>query len=155
MATDSQIYTRDSEAKAHCWAKTLVLLLKQCHACYYCFYEKGMTRAMVGLQGLHLSDAFRCYSMSSSVGLKSFCPWCFKLGGNTEMIATHPREVHYQLAITFTLLKSFTSMSVQSILEHCLCCKAKHMKECAEQEGHKVKKLHKKRSKVWEQEKAS
>ena len=70
------------------WAKTLVLLLKQYLTHYYHFYEKGMTRAMVGLQGLHLSNTFRCFNISSSVGLKSFCFWCFKLGGNTEMIAT-------------------------------------------------------------------
>ena len=80
-ATGSKIYTRDSESKVHGWAKTLVLSLKQYHAHYNCFYKKEMTRAMVGLQGLHSSDAFRCSNMSSSVGLKPFCPWCFKLGG--------------------------------------------------------------------------
>ena len=70
IATDSQIYTRDLEAKTHGKAKTLALSLKQYHAHCYCFYEKGTTRAMVGLQGLHLSDAFRHTSISSSVGLK-------------------------------------------------------------------------------------
>ena len=103
VANDSQIYTRDSEAKAHGLSKTVVLLLKQYHAPYYGFYEMGMTRAMVGLQGLHLSDAFRHSNIFSSVGLKSFCPWCFKLGGNTETTATHLREVHYWLAITCDL----------------------------------------------------
>ena len=98
-ATNSQIYTRDLEAEAHGWVKTLVLLLKQYHAHHYHFYEKGMTRAMVGLQGLHSNNAFRCSNVSSSVGLKSFCPWCLKLGGNTEMIATYLREVHYQLVL--------------------------------------------------------
>ena len=88
---------------------------------------------MVGLQELHLSDAYRCSNVSSSVGLKSFCPWCFKLGGNTETIATHLREVHYQLAINCDLCKSFANMSVQSVLEHHSGCKAKHAKECAEQ----------------------
>ena len=58
VATDSQIYTRDSEAKAHGQAKTLVLLLKQYHAHYYHFYENGMARAMIDLQGLHSSNAF-------------------------------------------------------------------------------------------------
>ena len=70
------------------------------------------------------------------------------------MIATNLREVHYQLAIACNLCKSLTSMSVQSILEHCSGCKAKHARECAEQEGHKEKKSHKK-SKEQEQEKAS
>ena len=52
-ATGSKIYSRDLEAKAHGRAETLVLLLKQYHTHYYCFYEKGMARAMVGLQGLY------------------------------------------------------------------------------------------------------
>ena len=140
MATNSQIYTRDLEAKAHGRVKTPVLLLKQYYTHYYQFYEKGTTRAMVGLQGLHSSDAFRCSNVSSSMGLKSFCAWCFKFGGNTEMTATHLREVYYPLAIPCNLCKSFTSMSAQSILEHHSGCKAKHMKECAEQEGNEVKK---------------
>ena len=93
--TNSQIYTRDSEAKARAWAKTLALLLKQYHAHYYHFYEKGMTRVMVGLQGLHSNNAFRDFYISASVRLKSFCPQCFKLGGTAEVIATHLREVHY------------------------------------------------------------
>ena len=83
-ATGSTIYTRGSKTEAHGRTKTLVLLLKQYCTHYYWFYERGMTRAMVGLQGLHSSDAFWCSIVSASVGLKSFCPWCFKLGGNTE-----------------------------------------------------------------------
>ena len=114
-----------------------------------------VTETVLGLQGLHLSDAFRCSNISSSVGLKSFCPWCFRLGGNTEMIATHLREVHYWVAITCDLCKSFASMSAQSVLEQCSGCKAKYMKEHAEQEGWEVKKSHKKKLKVWEHEKTS
>ena len=79
-ATNSNVYTWKSEAKAHGQTKTLVLSLKQYHVCYYRLYEMGTTRVIVGLQGLHLSDAFRCSNVSSSVGLKSFCPWYFKLG---------------------------------------------------------------------------
>ena len=138
-ATDSQIYTRDSEAETHGWAKTLLLSLKQYHGHYYHFYEKRMTRALRGLQGLHLSDVFRCSNVSFTVGLKSLCPWCFRLGGNTEMIAPHLREVQYQLAINCDIFKSFASMSAQSILEHCSGCKAKYAKECREQEGHEAK----------------
>ena len=95
---------------------------------------------MVDLQGLHMSDAFWSSNVSISVGLKSFYPWCFKLGGNMETIATHLREVHYQLAIACDICKAFASMSVQIILEHCSGCKVK---------------LHKKKSMGKEQEKAS
>ena len=143
------------KAKAHGWMNTLVLSLKWYHVHCYLFYEKRTTRAMVGPQGLHSSDTFGCCNLSSSVGLKSFCPCWFKLGGNTEMIATHLREVHYLLAITCDLCKWFTSMFVQSILEHHSGCKAKHAKEHVEQERSKAKKSHKKKSKVQEQEKAS
>ena len=83
-ATDSQIYTRDLDAKARGQVKTLVLLLKQYHAHYYHFYEKGMTRAMVGPQGLHLSNAFRYFNVSSSVGLKSFSPVASNLGATLK-----------------------------------------------------------------------
>ena len=48
-AIGSKICTRELKAKTHDRAKTLVLLLKQYHAHYYQFYEKGTTRAMVGL----------------------------------------------------------------------------------------------------------
>ena len=109
--------------------------------CYH-FYKNGVTRAMVGLQGLHLSDAFRHSKVSSSLGLKSFFPWCFKLEGNTEVLATHLREVHQWLVINCDLCKSFVSMSAQSVLDHHSGCKAKHVKECTEQERHKVKKNH-------------
>ena len=118
------------------------------------FLWKWMTRAMVSLQGLHLSNAFRCFNVSSSVDLKSFCPWCFKLGGNTKTIVTHLREVHYWLPITCDLCKSFASMSVQIILDDCSGCKAKYVKECAEQARYEVQKSHKKKSKAWEQEKS-
>ena len=36
---------------------------------------------MVALQGLHMIDAFRCSTLSASVGQMSFCLWCLKLGG--------------------------------------------------------------------------
>ena len=74
MATGSKIHTRESEAETDSRVRHLVLSLKQYHAHYYWFYEKGIMRAMVGLWGLHTSDAFRCSNMSSSIGLKSFCP---------------------------------------------------------------------------------
>ena len=57
-AIGSKIYTSKLEAETHGRAKTVVLLLKQYNAHYYCFYKKGTTRAMVGLQGLHMNDAF-------------------------------------------------------------------------------------------------
>ena len=80
-ATNLKVYTWESEAEAHGWKKALVLSLKQYHTNYYQLYKKGISRAMVGLQGLHLGDTFRHSNVSSSVGLKSFCHWCFKLGG--------------------------------------------------------------------------
>ena len=79
-ATNLKINIWESEAEAHGQAKTLVLSLKQYHAHYYQLYKMGTTRAMVGFQRLHSGDAFRCSNISSSVGIKSFCPWCFKLG---------------------------------------------------------------------------
>ena len=139
-ATGSRIYTRELEVKSHGRTRILVLLLKQYHVHYYQFYEKGTTRAMVSLQVLHTSNTFQCFNMPASVGLKSFCPWCFRLGGNTETIATHLREVHYQLAITCDISKVFASMSAQIILDHHSGCKVKS---------------HKKKSKVRMQEKAS
>ena len=79
----------------------------------------------------------------------------FQARGNTDMIATHPQGVNYRLAVVCNLCKSFASMSPQSVLEHHSGCKAKCAKECAEQEGNeKARKLHKKKSKAQEQEKA-
>ena len=83
----------------------------------------------MGLQGLHTSDAFRCSNVSSSIGLKSFCPWCFKFGGNTETIATHLQEVHYRLAIVCDVCKAFASMSMQVMLEHCAGCQIRMYKK--------------------------
>ena len=42
MATDSQIYTKDSEAEDHDQVKAQALSLKQYHAHFCHFYEKGM-----------------------------------------------------------------------------------------------------------------
>ena len=82
------------------------------------YMKREWLAGTVGRQGLDSCNTFRCSNMSSSMGLKSFCPWCFKFGGNPEMIATHLREVHYRLAITCDLCKSFASMSTQSVLDH-------------------------------------
>ena len=40
--------------------------------------------AMVGLQGLHLSNALKCPHISAGMVFKLFCPWCLKLGRNTD-----------------------------------------------------------------------
>ena len=90
-ATGSKIYSRESEVGAQGLAKALVLFLKQSHAQYYRFYEKGPTMAMVGLQGLYSSDTFWYLNVLTSVGLKSFCPWCLKFGENTETIVVSPQ----------------------------------------------------------------
>ena len=57
-ATGSNVYTKESEAETQGPAKALVLSFKQFHVQYYRLYEKGTTRAMVGLKGLHSSNAF-------------------------------------------------------------------------------------------------
>ena len=124
-ATGSKIYTRESEAGTHDPAKALVLSLKEFHAHFYRLNKKGTNRAMVGLQGLHSSDAFQHPNISASVGLKSFCPWCFKFRGNTKMIATHLREVHYRLAIACDICWAFASMSMQVVLQHRSRCRMK------------------------------
>ena len=89
------IYPWEDEADIDRRKKAWVELFKQFHTHYYWLYEKGMTCAMVGLQGLHSADALKCPSISAGIGHKSFCPWCLKLGGNTETIAAHLPEVHY------------------------------------------------------------
>ena len=127
-ATGSKIYTRESEVRAQGLVRALVLSLKQFHAQYYRFYKKGPTKAMVGLQGLHSSATFWHLNMSTSVGLKSFCPWCLNFGENTETIVNHLREVHYRLAVACNICWSFASMLVQVVLEHQSKCRAKlHM----------------------------
>ena len=155
-ATDSKIHTQESEAKVHGRKKTLMQSLNQFHACFYQLYEKGMTWAMVSLKGLFMSDAFRYSNVSASMGLKSFCPWCLKLGGNTEMIAIHLRELYYRMVIVCNICQSFTSMNAQSILDHHSGYKAKYDKECTKQEDQeKAKKSHIKKSKSWGWEEAS
>ena len=84
-ATGSKIYTRQLEVETRGPAKASVLSLKQFHTCYYRLYEKGTTMEMVGLQGLHTSNAFWCPKVSASMDLKLFCPWCFKFGGTLSL----------------------------------------------------------------------
>ena len=125
--------------------KTLVQSLKQFHAHFYQLYEKGMTHARVRLQGLHSVDSFRCPNVSASMGLKSFCPWCLKLGGNTETIPIHLWEVHYRMAIMCNICWAFGAMSAQSVLGHHSGYKAKCDKDCVKCEG-PMKALKKKQS---------
>ena len=61
--------SKKSEAETLGQAKALVLSLKQYHTHYYRFYEKGTSRVMVGLQELHMSDAFWHSNVSAEVGL--------------------------------------------------------------------------------------
>ena len=83
---------------------------------YYWLYEKGMIHTMVGLQGLHLGDALKHPSISAGIGLKLFCPWCLKLGGNMETITIHLCEVHYQMAIACDICHAFASMAMYKTL---------------------------------------
>ena len=89
--TGSKIYTRESEVGAQGLAKALILSLKQFHTQSYMFYEKRPAKDLVGLKGLHSSDAFWCLNMLTSVGPKSFCPWHFKFRGITKVIVTSGR----------------------------------------------------------------
>ena len=133
------IYPEEHEVKGR--KKALVQSLKQFHTHFYWLYEKGMTGAMVGLQGLHLGNVIRCPNISAGVELKSFWPWCFKLGRNTETIV-YLWEVHYRMAIMCDICLAFAGMTTQSVLDHCSGCKMKDM-EC---EGHeKAQKFHKKK----------
>ena len=74
-----------------------------------------MIHTMVGMQGLHSGDTLKHPSISAGIGLKSFCPWCLKLGGNTETIVVHLGEVHYQMAITGDICWAFSSITMQNI----------------------------------------
>ena len=120
---------RESEVGAQDLVKAFILSLKQFHAHYYRLYEKGTTRAMMGLQGLHSSDAFWCLNMSARVCLKSFYPWCPKFGCNTATIVAHLRKVHYRLAIMVDVYQSFASMLVQVVLGHWSKCKVNSHKK--------------------------
>ena len=75
------IYPLEYKTNVNGRMKALVQSLKQFHTCYYQLYEKGLTHAMVGMQGLNLCNAPKCPSISVGVGLKSFFPWCLRLGG--------------------------------------------------------------------------
>ena len=102
---------------------------------------------MVGLQGLHSSDPLDTPMSPPVWGLNHFAPGVSSWG-DTKMIDTHLREVHYRLAIMCDLCKSFASMSALSISDHHLVCKVKHINDCAKQEEHeKTKKFYKKMSK--------
>ena len=52
-ATHPKIYPCEPKAEVHRRKKTLVQSLAQFHAHFYWLYEKGMTHAMVSLQGLY------------------------------------------------------------------------------------------------------
>ena len=98
-ATGSKIYMRESEVENHIQAKALIHVLETVSCSLLQALKKGTTRAMVCPKGLHTSDAFPHLNVLAIMGLKSFCPWCFKFTGNSETITTHLREMHYRLAI--------------------------------------------------------
>ena len=154
--THSKIHTHESEAEVPERKKTLVQLLKQFHAHFYWLFKKGTTHAMVGLQGLHLGEAFKCSNVSGNMGLKSFRPWCLQLGGRTKTIAIHLKEVHYRMAMVCNICRLFASITTQSILDHHSGYKAKYDKECTKcEKPEKVKNSHKKKSKSQGQKEAS
>ena len=91
-ATGSKFYPRDSEAGSSGFGGGLgpVLETVPCSVLQV-LHEKGPTKAMVGLQGLHSSDAFWWSEhVSASVGLKSFCPLVPQIQGKTlKTLVTH------------------------------------------------------------------
>ena len=137
-ATGSKVYTRESEVGTCSLAKALVLSLKHFHAHFYRLYKKRTTREMVGLQGLHTSNTFQHLNISASVGLNSFCPWCFKFRGNTKTITTHLSELHYRLAISCNVCWAFARMSMQVVLEHQSRCRTKSHKKFKAKEQDKA-----------------
>ena len=88
-----------------------------------------------GPADLHLSDTLKHPSISACMGHTLFCPWCFKLDGNMETIATHLCEVHYQMTIVCDICWVFACMTVQNIQDHWSECKLKSDKE---HEAHEV-----------------
>ena len=96
-----------------------------------------MTRAMVGLQGLHSSDTFHCSNISTNVGLKSFCTWCLKLRGNTKTIVIHLTEVHYHLAIVFTFARHLPVCHHKPSLSTTLDVRSSHTKRSPRQKSRK------------------
>ena len=112
------IYPQEHEAEVHGRKKTWVQSLKQFHTCYYQLYEKSTIHAMISLQGPHSDEAFRYPNISTSMGLKLFCPWCLKLGRNTERISIYLREVHCWMVIVCNIWQVFASMTTQNILDH-------------------------------------
>ena len=95
--------------------------------------KKGTNCAMVGLQGLQSGNAFRCPNVSTSMGLKLFCPRFLKLGRNTKTIVIYLWEVHYGMATHVQhMLGAFAGMSAQTILDHCSGSRAKCDKEHVE-----------------------
>ena len=154
------IHPWEHKTEVHRRKKTLVQSLKQFQAHFYQFHEKSMTYAMVGLQDLHLGKAFRWPNISATMGLKLFCPWCLKLGADTETIAIHFREVHYWMVIVCNICQVFASMTVQNILDHQMKCKVKCSRECTEHDanerhGRAPNSHKKKKSKSWGQKGAS
>ena len=80
--------------------------------------------------GITFQWCFPMPNISTSMGLKSFCPLSLKLGRNTETTAIHPWEVHYRMAIVCNICCAFAAMSILSIVDHHSGCQAKCNKEC-------------------------
>ena len=127
-----KISPQEHEVNVNGRNKALVWSLKQFYTCSHWLYEKGTTLTMVSLQGLHPGNALKCASISAGVGLKLFCPWCLKVGGNMEMITVHLKEGYYQMSVACDICWAFASMTIQNIQAHWSECKGKHNIEHAE-----------------------
>ena len=122
--------------------------VKQFHAHLYQLYEKGISQAMVSLQGLHMSDAFRYYNALTNMGLQSFYPRCLKLGGTPKQLLSILGRciTGWWLCVTYTsLLLAWMHWTSWTTI---LGVMPSATRECTELEGQgNVKKSHKKKSK--------
>ena len=131
-ATHLKIHSCELEAGVQGRKKTLLQSLRQCHACYYRLVWEGHYLCHSWLVRIAFGQCFQVpLTFPPSVGLKSFCPWCLKLGRNTKTIAisTSGRyTIGWQSCATYAQWICH-GMSAQSVFDHHSGCKAKNNKE--------------------------
>ena len=105
-ATHSKVYTWESEAKIHGPDENSHAISKTIPCTLLLIIWKGYDPGHGWLLGLHISDAFRHSNISTSVGLKSFCPWCSKLGGTLKQSPSILERciIGLQLCVTYNSL---------------------------------------------------
>ena len=103
-ATPSKIHTHEPETEVHGIKKTLVQSLKQFHVHFFWLYEKGMTHAMIDLQGLHSGDAFRHPNISAVLGWSHSDPGVLNYAKIMKQLPSTSRRysIGWQLCVTYT-----------------------------------------------------